>query len=54
VGRHIYGCLLNSENKISDTGNQPLHALNSEEKAKDLVDSSEFSKTLEKFFAKRV
>jgi hypothetical protein len=50
---NIYGCLLNSENRISDIRNQPLRALNSTKKVKDLINSSEFFKTLEKLFAKR-
>jgi hypothetical protein len=50
----LYGCLLNPESKRSVRGNQALHALDSEKHVKDLKDSSEFLKTLEKISAKRV
>jgi hypothetical protein len=50
----IYGRLLNLERRRSVSGNRALHALDSEKHAKDLIDSSEFLKTLEKISAKRV
>jgi hypothetical protein len=50
----FYGRLLNPESKRSVRGNQALRALDSEKHVKDLKDSSEFLKTLEKISAKRV